>query len=90
MHVAFTGHTDAALLADRCQEDLWSHVEGTHEVADGVIRVIGCRHIVEFKGVGCMEPHSPETMASTLFIVQEFMSGNTLKVLSYCRHRLTA
>lgn len=44
--------------------------------------VIVCRHIVEFKGVGCMEPHTPETMASTLFIVQEFMSGSTLKVIS--------
>lgn len=54
-----------------------------------MLRAIGCRHIVEFKGVGCMEPHSPETMASTLFIVQEFMSGNTLKVLTYCRHALT-
>lgn len=42
--------------------------------------MVGCRHIVEFKGVGCMEPHTPETMASTLFIVQEFMSGSTLKV----------
>lgn len=43
-----------------------------------------CRHIVEFKGVGCMEPQSPETMASTLFIVQEFMAGNTLKVHQLC------
>lgn len=41
-----------------------------------------CRHIVEFKGVGCVEPHTPETMASSLFIVQEFMSGNTLKASS--------
>ena len=39
-----------------------------------------CRHIVEFKGVGCMEPHSPESMTSSLYIVQEFMSGDTLKV----------
>lgn len=39
-----------------------------------------CRHIVEFKGVGCMEPHTPESMTSSLFIVQEFMSGDTLKV----------
>lgn len=29
-----------------------------------------------------MEPHTPETMASSLFIVQEFMSGNTLKASS--------
>ena len=39
-----------------------------------------CRHIVEFKGVGCMEPHTPESMTSSLYIVQEFMSGDTLKV----------
>lgn len=39
-----------------------------------------CRHIVEFKGVGCMEPHTPESMATSLYIVQEFMSGSTLKV----------
>ena len=41
-----------------------------------------CRHIVEFRGVGCVEPHTPDTMASTLFIVQEFMSGSTLKASS--------
>ena len=42
-----------------------------------------CRHIVEFKGVGCMEPQTPESMTSSLYIVQEFMSGDTLKV-QYC------
>ena len=35
---------------------------------------------MEFKGVGCMEPHTPESMTSSLYIVQEFMSGDTLKV----------
>jgi len=35
---------------------------------------------VEFKGVGCMEPQTPESMAASLYIVQEFMSGSTLKV----------
>ena len=27
-----------------------------------------------------MEPHTPESMATSLYIVQEFMSGSTLKV----------
>ncbi|KAL0021605.1 hypothetical protein WJX79_004187 [Trebouxia sp. C0005] len=44
------------------------------------LRRLKHRHIVEFKGVGCMEPQTPESMAASLYIVQEFMSGSTLKV----------
>ena len=35
---------------------------------------------MEFKGVGCMESQTPESMATSLYIVQEYMSGSTLKV----------
>lgn len=45
-----------------------------------------CRHIVEFKGVGCMEPQTPEAMTTSLYIVQEFMSGSTLKVTVTLSH----
>lgn len=44
------------------------------------LRRLKHKHIVEFKGVGCMEPHSPETMTTSLYIVQEYMPGSTLKV----------
>ncbi|DBB17055.1 TPA: hypothetical protein ACH3X3_014146 [Trebouxia sp. C0006] len=44
------------------------------------LRRLKHRHIVEFKGVGCMEPQTPESMATSLYIVQEYMSGSTLKV----------
>lgn len=39
-----------------------------------------CRHIVEFKGVGSTATETPDEMRRSLYLVQEFMSGGTLKV----------
>ena len=55
------------------------------KIADFGLHCKLCRHIVEFKGVGCTEPHSPESMAASLYIVQEYMSGSTLKVSIYTK-----
>ena len=40
--------------------------------------------------MGCMEPHTPESMTTSLYIVQEFMSGNTLKVFLFSIHAVSA
>ena len=36
--------------------------------------------------MGCMEPQTPEAMTTSLYIVQEFMSGSTLKVTITLSH----
>ena len=39
-----------------------------------------CRYIVDFTGVGSTKDASPDDMRRSLYLVQEYMPGGTLKV----------
>ena len=39
-----------------------------------------CRYIVDFTGVGSTRDASPDDMRRSLYLVQEYMPGGTLKV----------
>eukprot|EP00210_Caulerpa_lentillifera_P006598 g6303.t1 len=44
-----------------------------------VLRKLQHRGIVQFKGIGCFDDSSIESMQESIFLAEEFMSGSTLK-----------
>lgn len=40
-----------------------------------------CRHIVQFKGIGCEQETSVEAMRRSMYFVEEFLEGGTLEQL---------
>jgi len=75
------GHSRETVAVKKLKPGVIEDDEDLKELVEesNLLRRVKHKGIVEFKGIGCFDETSVESMRTSIFLAEEFMSGGTLK-----------